>query len=57
MKNAFVEPSLLNAKPGEHFQFIRKGYFCVDKESTKGGLIVNRTVSLKDAWSKQHPVS
>ena len=50
---AFIEPSLLNAEIGHHFQFIRKGYFCLDKESTKEKLVFNRTVSLKDAWAKE----
>jgi glutaminyl-tRNA synthetase len=43
----------LNAEIGNHFQFIRKGYFCLDKESTKEKLVFNRTVSLKDAWAKE----
>ena len=50
---AFIEPSLLNAEIGNHFQFIRKGYFCLDKENTKEKLVFNRTVSLKDAWAKE----
>ena len=54
--NAFVEPFLVDAKPGMHFQFIRKGYFCVDTESSNSSLVFNRTVTLKDAWVKQHPV-
>ena len=53
VKNALVEPSLRNAKPGTHFQFVRKGYFCVDKESRGDELVFNRTVTLKDAWAKQ----
>ncbi len=55
IKEAFVEPSLSLASPGQHFQFVRKGYFCVDKDSKSGGLIFNRTVTLKDAWVKQQP--
>jgi len=51
--NAFAEPSLKNAKPGDKFQFIRKGYFCVDKDSTEGKIIFNRTVTLKDSWAKK----
>jgi glutaminyl-tRNA synthetase len=38
--------------PGEHFRFERLVYFCVDKDSTDGALIFNRTVSLKDPWAK-----
>ncbi len=48
----YVEPSLQNATVAHRYQFIRKGYFCVDKESTNGKLVFNRTVTLKDAWSK-----
>jgi len=50
---AFIEPSLKNAKPQDRFQFLRKGYFCVDKDSTAGKLIFNRTTTLKDAWAKE----
>jgi glutaminyl-tRNA synthetase len=51
--HAFAEPSLANAKLNEGYQFIRKAYFCLDKESAEGKLIFNRTVSLKDAWAKE----
>ncbi|MBS1761921.1 MAG: glutamine--tRNA ligase/YqeY domain fusion protein [Bacteroidetes bacterium] len=51
--NAKIEPALLNAKVGEHFQFLRKGYFCVDKDSTSQKLVFNRTVTLKDTWVKK----
>jgi glutaminyl-tRNA synthetase len=51
--NAYIEPALAEAKPMEHFQFLRKGYFCVDTDSTKDKLIFNRTVTLKDAWAKE----
>ena len=50
---AYLEPSLSNSEVGNHFQFIRKGYFCLDKQSTKEKLVFNRTVSLKDAWAKE----
>lgn len=53
---AFVEPSLKEAKIGEQFQFQRLGYFNVDKDSTDGKLIFNKTVGLKDSWEKQKPV-
>lgn len=52
MKNAQLEPSLQNKQAGDQFQFMRKGYFCVDKSSTKDQLIFNRTVTLKDGWGK-----
>jgi glutaminyl-tRNA synthetase len=50
---AYVEPSLLTANIGNHYQFIRKGYFCLDKETSSEKLVFNRTVSLKDAWAKE----
>ena len=52
IKNAFIEPHLQNAEPGAHFQFIRNGYFCVDKDSKPGAVVFNRTVSLKDSFKK-----
>jgi glutaminyl-tRNA synthetase len=51
--SAYAEPFLKNAKAGDKFQFIRKGYFCVDKNSTGDKLVINRTVPLKDSWAKQ----
>lgn len=47
-----IEPSLASAKPGDRFQFERLAYFCVDPDSTSEKLVFNRTVSLKDEWSK-----
>jgi glutaminyl-tRNA synthetase len=47
-----VEPSLGNAAAGSRFQFERLGYFCVDRDSTPGTPVFNRTVSLKDGWAK-----
>ncbi len=52
LKNCKLEPSLKDAKVGENYQFLRKGYFCLDRDSTKERLIFNRTVTLKDTWSK-----
>jgi len=52
IENAYVEPSLLDAKPGTVFQFMRKGYFALDTTSAEGNLIFNRTCTLKDSWSK-----
>ena len=52
IKTAVAEPSLANAAPQERFQFLRKGYFCLDRESTAEKIIFNRTVGLKDAWAK-----
>lgn len=47
-----VEPSLGEVRPGERFQFERLGYFCADPDSRPGAPVFNRTVSLKDAWSR-----
>ena len=49
----FVEPSLLEVKIGEHFQFQRLGYFVVDKDATDSKLVFNKTVGLKDAWEEK----
>jgi glutaminyl-tRNA synthetase len=51
--NAFVEPSLLDAKVGEQFQFQRMGYFNVDNDTTSNKLVFNKTVGLRDSWAKQ----
>jgi len=53
INNAYIEPSLSTANLEDRFQFIRKGYFCLDKDSTTEKLVFNRTVTLKDAWSKE----
>jgi len=47
-----LEPSLAAAMPGERYQFERKGYFCVDPDSTPERLVFNRTVTLRDTWAK-----
>jgi glutaminyl-tRNA synthetase len=48
----YIEPSIATAKPGDKFQFERQGYFCADNDSTSAKPVFNRTVSLKDSWSK-----
>ena len=48
-----VEPSLAEAQPGERFQFLRQGYFCVDPDSAHGALVFNRTVALRDSWARR----
>jgi len=53
LKTAMAEPSLGAARSHERYQFIRKGYFCLDKESDPEKLVFNRTVSLKDGWAKE----
>jgi glutaminyl-tRNA synthetase len=52
LTSCYVEPSLADAKPGEIYQFERKGYFCVDPDSSNGKLVFNRTVPLRDTWAK-----
>jgi len=50
---AYGEPALAQAKPGEKFQFERKGYFCIDPDSRPDALVVNRSVGLRDSWGKK----
>ncbi len=50
---AYVEPGLANASPGEQFQFQRLGYFVLDPDSTPSKMVFNKTVGLRDTWSKQ----
>ncbi len=52
LTNVYVEPSLQSAQLNIPFQFIRKGYFVLDKASTSEKLVFNRTVTLKDNWVK-----
>ena len=47
-----VEPSAKWAAPGTKFQFLRQGYFCVDKDSTMDALVFNKIVGLRDTWAK-----
>jgi glutaminyl-tRNA synthetase len=51
--NAFAEPGLLKATANERYQFLRKGYFYLDKDSTSNKLIFNRTATLRDDWAKK----
>lgn len=55
VKHAYAEPALIHAKFDERYQFIRKGYFCLDKDTSASRIVFNRTVTLKDAWAKQRP--
>ncbi len=52
VSTGFAEPSLKSAVNGERFQFQRLGYFCVDKNSTPEKLVFNKTVGLRDNWTK-----
>lgn len=53
VNRVYAEPDLLNADLNSRYQFLRKGYFCLDKDSTTEHLVFNRTVTLKDAWAKE----
>ena len=52
LTDCLVEPSLAGAAPGSRYQFMRKGYFCVDPDSASDKLVFNRIVSLRDTWAK-----
>ncbi|MBK7231335.1 MAG: glutamine--tRNA ligase/YqeY domain fusion protein [Saprospiraceae bacterium] len=52
IEGAWIEPSLANAEIHQSYQFMRTGYFCLDKDSTKDHLIFNRTATLKETWLK-----
>ena len=49
---ALAEKFVLSAKPEDKFQFMRKGYYCLDKDSTDKRLVFNNTISLKDSYKK-----
>lgn len=53
LSNVYAEPALANDAPDQAFQFIRKGYFVQDKDSTTTKMVFNRTVTLKDTWAKE----
>jgi len=53
IKDAFIEPDLAAAEAGRSYQFIRKGYYTLDKYSSPDKLIFNQTVGLRDNWAKQ----
>ena len=53
ISNAVIDASLKNVKVGDTFQFMRQGYFCVDKDSTADKIVFNRTVALKDSFAKK----
>ncbi|HTH83186.1 MAG TPA: glutamine--tRNA ligase/YqeY domain fusion protein [Mucilaginibacter sp.] len=53
--NAYIEADLATAETGKGYQFIRKGYFTLDKHSTADKLVFNRTVTLKDSWKAPQP--
>ena len=52
LADAKVEPGLAGTQPGDRYQFMRKGYFCTDPDTTEGKIVFNLTVSLRDSWAK-----
>jgi glutaminyl-tRNA synthetase len=52
LKDCLIEETIKNALPESSFQFMRNGYFCVDKDSTPDKMIFNRTVQLNSSWGK-----
>jgi len=50
---AYAEPALRSAKFDERYQFLRKGYFTLDKDSSEDKMVFNRTVTLRDTWAKE----
>jgi glutaminyl-tRNA synthetase len=52
LADCLVEPTLAGAAPRSRYQFMRKGYFCVDPDSTSNKLVFNRIVSLRDTWDR-----
>lgn len=53
VKKVFAEPELARATSEDRFQFLRMGYYCLDKDSTTGKLVFNQTVTLRDMWTKE----
>jgi glutaminyl-tRNA synthetase len=52
VSTAVAEPELAKAKFDDRYQFLRKGYFTLDKDSSASQMVFNRTVTLKDSWTK-----
>ena len=52
LESCKVEPKIRDLKPFDRFQFERNGYFCIDPDSTKEKILINRTVELRDTWAK-----
>lgn len=53
ISKAYIEPALKDAAAADRFQFLRIGYFTLDKDSTADHIVFNKTVGLKDSWSKE----
>ena len=56
LEKVYAEPALISAKPEDRYQFMRIGYFCLDNDSTSKKLVFNRTVTLRDMWTKKQNV-
>jgi glutaminyl-tRNA synthetase len=54
LPTVYAEPALLNATVEARYQFLRKGYFTLDKDSSENRLVFNRTVTLRDNWAKNN---
>jgi glutaminyl-tRNA synthetase len=52
VSTCMIEPTVQGAAPGTRYQFERKGYFCVDPDTTGDRLVFNRTITLRDSWAK-----
>jgi glutaminyl-tRNA synthetase len=50
--SGYIESGLASAPIGSHYQFERQGYFCIDPDSKQSAMVINRSVSLKDSWTK-----
>lgn len=53
VQTAYIEPSLASSGDLDHFQFLRLGYFCTDRDSTPEKPVFNKTIGLKDSWAKE----
>ena len=53
-QQAFIEPNIEDAVAGKSYQFQRKGYYVVDTDSTHDQIVFNKTVGLRDNWSKNN---
>jgi len=53
VQTAYIEPSLAASRDLDHFQFLRLGYFCTDRDSTPEKPVFNKTIGLKDSWAKE----
>jgi glutaminyl-tRNA synthetase len=51
--SGYIESALSSASIGNHYQFERQGYYCIDPDSRPGAMVFNRSVSLKDSWAKE----